>query len=159
MHARRVMLEPQDGKLSLRRQCDLLRLSRSGIYYQSEPISDEDLIVMRLIDEEYLRHPFYGSRRMAFWLGTKSHPSNRKRVQRLMRVMGLEGIAPGPRTSRAEPEHPKYPYLLRNLAITEANHVWAADITYIPMVRGFVYLVAILDWYSRRVLAWRVSKW
>lgn len=112
---------------------------------------------MRLIDEEYLKHPFYGSRKVADALCTLGHQVNRKRVQRLMRLMGLEALAPKPSLSRSHPEHVKYPYLLRGLEVTRANQVWATDITYIPLAMGFVYLVAIIDWYSRAVLAWRLS--
>ena len=112
---------------------------------------------MRLIDEEYTRHPFLGSRKLALWLGERGHTVNRKRVQRLMRIMGIEAIAPGPSTSRPHPEHKVYPYLLRHVAVIRANQVWAADITYIPMAHGFVYLVAIIDWYSRTVLSWKLS--
>ena len=112
---------------------------------------------MRRIDELYLEYPFYGSRRMAVELTRKGHAVNRKRIQRLMRIMGLEGLAPGPNTSRPHPEHIKYPYLLKGLSITRPNQVWATDITYIPLEHGFVYLVAIIDWYSRYVLSWRLS--
>ena len=112
---------------------------------------------MRLIDEEHLRHPFYGSRKICHFLVESGHPVNRKRVQRLMRLMGIEAVTPKRWTSRPHPEHAKYPYLLGDLEITRANQVWATDITYIPMARGFVYLVAIIDWYSRRVLSWRLS--
>ena len=112
---------------------------------------------MRLIDEQYTRTPFYGSRRMTVVLNGLGHEINRKRVQRLMRLMNLEGVAPGPRTSQAHPEHKVYPYLLRDLAIVRPNQVWASDITYIPMRMGFMYLVAILDWYSRYVVAWSLS--
>lgn len=113
--------------------------------------------MMRLIDEEYLRHPFYGSRQMTAWLRGQGHDVNRKRVQRLMRLMGLQGLVPGPSTSRPQPEHKVYPYLLRGVEVTRANQVWATDITYVPMAQGFAYLVAIIDWYSRTVLAWRLS--
>jgi putative transposase len=143
--------------LSVRRQSQLLGLARSGLYYEPEETPEEDLRLMRVIDEVYLRRPFYGTRRMVVALAAKGHDVNRKKVQRLMRIMGLEGIAPGPSTSRAAPEHAKYPYLLRELVIDRANQVWAADITYIPMAHGFLYLVAIIDWYSRMVLAWRLS--
>jgi putative transposase len=113
--------------------------------------------MMRLIDQEYLRHPFYGSRQMTSWLRGQGHAVNRKRVQRLMRLMGLQGLVPGPSTSRPQPEHKVYPYLLRGVEVRRANHVWATDITYVPMAQGFAYLVAIIDWYSRTVLAWRLS--
>lgn len=142
----------------MRLQCELLGLHRSTAYYEPVAVSAEDLQLMRLLDEQYLKTPFYGSRRMTHWLRTQGYDElNRKRVQRLMRVMGLEGLAPGPSTSKPHPEHVKYPYLLKGLAIERANHVWATDITYIPMARGFCYLVAILDWYSRYVLAYRLS--
>ena len=113
--------------------------------------------MMRLIDEENLRHPFYGSRQMTLWLRGQGHEVNRKRVQRLMRLMGLQGLVPGPSTSRPQPEHKVYPYLLRGVEVTRANQVWATDITYVPMAQGFAYLVAIIGWYSRTVLAWRLS--
>jgi putative transposase len=112
---------------------------------------------MRLIDRLYLKRPFYGSRRMALWLQEKGREVNRKRVQRLMRLMGLEAVGPKPSTSRPHPAHKKYPYLLRGLEIQRANQVWATDITYVPLAHGFVYMMAIIDWFSRRVLAWRIS--
>ena len=146
-----------ESQLSMRRQCALLSLHRSTAYYERAPISDEDLALMRLLDEEYLRHPFLGSRKMHVWLRGRGHVVNRKRVQRLMRLMGLEGLNPRGSTSRPHPAHKKYPYLLRTLDVARANQVWAADITYIPMAHGFAYLVAIIDWFSRRVLAWRLS--
>jgi len=145
------------SRVSLRRQCELLRLSRSGLYYEPEPGSAEDLAFMRRIDELHLKYPFYGSRKIAEALKAEGHEVNRKRIQRLMRQMGLEAIAPKPGTSRRAREHPVYPYLLRGLEISRPNQVWAADITYIPLARGFVYLIAIMDWYSRRVLSWRLS--
>lgn len=141
----------------MRRQCELLRVSRSGLYYEAEPTSADELALMRRIDELHLEHPFYGSRNIAHTLSSEGRAVNRKCVQRLMRVMDLESIAPKPNTSRPAPEHTKYPYLLRNLSICRANHVWATDITYIPLAHGFAYLVAIMDWYTRRVLAWRLS--
>lgn len=146
-----------DGKLSIRRQCRLLSLPRSGVYYTPTEASDEDLALMRQIDEIHLRLPYYGSRRVVDELTRLGHSVNRKRIQRLMRVMGLEGLAPGPSLSKPHPEHKRYPYLLRGLDVTRANQVWAADITYIPMAHGFLYLIAIVDWYSRMVLAWRLS--
>jgi putative transposase len=112
---------------------------------------------MRLLDEEYLQHPFYGSRKLVLAIEARGHTVNRKRVQRLMRLMGLEALVPKPNTSRSHPAHKKYPYLLRGLEITRANQVWATDITYIPLARGFCYLVAVVDWFSRAVLAWRLS--
>jgi putative transposase len=149
-----IKVEPT---ISLRRQCELLGVSRSGLYYEPVGTSPEDLKLMRRIDELHLKYPFYGSRKHAEALRAQGLVANRKHVQRLMRLMGLESLAPKPTTSKPAPEHPVYPYLLRNLAILEPNQVWAADITYIPMARGFGYLVAIIDWYSRRVLAWRLS--
>ena len=142
--------------LSIRRQCELLGLSRSGLYYEAVDASEEDLALMRRVDEIHLALPFYGSRKLTLALRAEGHGVNRKRVQRLMRLMGLESIAPKPKTNRPHPEHPVYPYLLRHLEICRPNQVWA-DITYIPMRTGFGYVVAIIDWYSRRVLSWRLS--
>ncbi|WP_156946824.1 IS3 family transposase, partial [Ectothiorhodospira haloalkaliphila] len=139
----------------MRRQCQLLDISRSSVYYRPKPAQDSDLELMRLIDEEYLRRPFYGSRRMRAYLNRLGHPVNRKRVQRLMRQMGLHAVYPRPRTSRPGEGHRIYPYLLRDLVIDRPNQVWATDVTFIPMARGFMYLVAIMDWHSRRVLSWR----
>ena len=139
------------------RQCELLGVCRSSVYYEPVPVSGEDLELMRLIDRQYLRTPFYGTRRMAVVLGQQGHPVERKRVQRLMRTMGLEAIYPKPRTSKPGAGHKVYPYLLRGLTITRANHVWATDITYIQMAHGFLYLVAVIDWASRYVLSWRLS--
>jgi putative transposase len=150
-------VQREEAAVSIRQQCQLLSLPRSTLYYQPQPASSEELALMRLIDEEYLKHPFYGSRKVADALRTLGHHVNRKRVQRLMRLMGLEALAPKPLLSRSHPEHVKYPYLLRGLEVTRANQVWATDITYIPLAMGFVYLVAIIDWYSRAVLAWRLS--
>lgn len=147
----------QNEKLSMRRQCELLAVNRSSLYYESAPTSEEQLELMRRIDELHLQFPFYGSRKLARELKSLGNHVNRKRVQRLMRLMDLEAMVPKPNTSRPSPEHPKYPYLLRNLIIYKVNQVWAADITYIPLRRGFAYLVAIMDWYSRRVLSWRLS--
>jgi putative transposase len=150
------MVERQ-GPLSLRRQCVLLGLSRAALYYRPVPISAYQLELMALIDRQYLRAPFYGARRIAAWLGTQGHTVNRKRVKRLMQLMGLAAIYQRPRTSRPAPGHRIYPYLLRGLVIERINQVWAADICYIPMARGFLYLVAVMDWVSRYVLAWRLS--
>jgi putative transposase len=154
---RRAMVELPGKDLSVRRQCALLDLSRSGVYRPKSVTGTEDLAVMRRIDELHLELPFYGSRRMMFELNKEGRWVNRKRVQRLMRVMGIEALVPRPGTSKAAPGHKIYPYLLRGLTIAEPNHVWAADITYIPMARGFLYLVAIIDWASRAVLVWRLS--
>jgi putative transposase len=147
----------QPNALSLSRQCQLLGLSRTALYYRPVAVSDYELELMALIDRQYLRTPFYGSRRMTAWLQTQGHLVNRKRVQRLMGLMGLEAIYQRPHTSRPAPQHRTYPYLLRGLVIERVNQVWAADITYIPMARGFLYLVAVMDWASRYVLAWRLS--
>jgi putative transposase len=141
----------------VRCQCTLLNLARSGVYRPKPVPAADDLALMRRIDELHLELPFYGSRRMMFELNKEGRGVNRKRVQRLMRVMGIEALVPRPGTSKAAPGHKIYPYLLRGLAITEPNHVWASDITYIPMAHGFLYLVAIIDWASRAVLAWRLS--
>jgi putative transposase len=153
---RRSLVTPA-GTPSVRRQCELLHINRSMLYYQPQEVSAEELRLMRLLDEQYLAHPFYGSRKLVLALKGKGHTVNRKRVQRLMRVMGLEALVPKPSTSRSRPEHKKYPYLLRGLQVTKANQVWATDITYIPLARGFCYLVAVVDWFSRAVLAWRLS--
>ena len=151
------MVERGHPGLPLVRQCALLGLSRSSLYYRPAPADPAELALMGLIDRQYLRTPFYGSRRMAAWLRRQGHAVNRQRVQRLMRRMGLAAIHPRPRTSRPAPEHRVYPYLLRGLAIERVNQVWCADPTYIPMARGFLYLVAVMDWVSRRVLGWRLS--
>jgi len=146
-----------DKEMSIRRQCELLRVSRSGLYYEPVPTDPEELELMRRIDEMHLKWPFYGSRKLALELRKEGHDVNRKRVQRLMRLMDLVAMVPKPNTSKPAPEHPVFPYLLRGLDISRVNQVWAADITYIPLRHGFVYLVAIMDWYSRRVLSWRLS--
>lgn len=150
------MVERQ-GLLSLRRQCVLLGLSRAALYYRPVEISAYQLELMALVDRQYLRTPFYGARRLAAWLRTQGHAVTRKRVKRLMQLMGLAALYQRPRTSRPAPEHRIYPYLLRGLVIERINQVWAADICYIPMARGFLYLVAVMDWVSRYVLAWRLS--
>jgi putative transposase len=154
---RRALVEPTGADVSVRRQCALLDLSRSGVYRTKAAPAADDLALMRRIDALHLELPFYGSRRMTFALNAEGCGVNRKRVQRLMRVMGIEALVPRPGTSQAAPGHKVHPYLLRGLAITAPNHVWAADITYIPMAHGFLYLVAIIDWASRAVLAWRLS--
>jgi putative transposase len=151
------MVDRQDAFLSIKRQCWLLGISRSGLYYQSAGISADDLTIMKLIDRQYLSTPFYGARRMAVWLGKEGHEVNRKRIRRLMRVMGLRAIYRRPRTSKPAVGHRIHPYLLGGMEITRPNQVWAADITYIPMARGFMYLVVIMDWSSRYVLSWRLS--
>ena len=144
-------------KLPVTRQCELLDLSRSGVYYTPAPLSEKDRELMSQIDEIHLAYPFYGSRKIRNELWAKGSEVGRDKVRSLMRRMGIEALYVKPRLSLAHPAHVKYPYLLRGLEITRANHVWAADITYIPMAKGFCYLVAIMDWASRMVLSWRLS--
>ena len=156
---KRPCVQP-DKELSIVRQCELLSLPRSRYYRPvNDPlkISSEDLELMRLIDEEYTRHPFYGSRKIKTWLQKQGWDVNRKRVQRLMRIMGIQSTAPGPRTSIPRKEHKIYPYLLKDMNINRPDMVWCTDITYIRLAGGFVYLTAIMDWYSRYVLSWEVS--
>ena len=132
-------------------------MARSTVYADKAEVAEVELMLLRLLDEEYTRHPFYGSRKMTVWLRVQGHAVNRKRVQRLMRILGLIAMAPGPNTSKKHPEHTVHPYLLRGLSVVRPNQVWSTDITYIRLAHGFVYLVAIIDWYSRKVLSWRVS--
>jgi putative transposase len=150
------MIDKED-KLPVTRQCEILDLNRSGIYYKPVPLSDADRELMRQIDEIHLLYPFYGSRNIRNDLWAKGHNVSRGKVRRLMRRMGIEALYVKPKLSWSNPKHVKYPYLLRDLQITRPNHVWCADITYIPMARGFCYLVAVMDWSSRYVLAWRLS--
>ena len=152
-----MKVDREHPSLSIVRQCTLLGVSRSSIYYRPRAASEEGLSLMGEIDRQYLETPFYGSRRMKAWLERRGIRVSRKRVQRLMRAMGLRAIYRRPSTSRRSPEHRVYPYLLRNARITRPNQVWAADITYLPMARGFLYLVAVMDWHSRYVVAWRLS--
>lgn len=156
MKDRRAMIAVNPA-ISMRRQCELLGVCRSSLYYDAKATSPDELSLMRRIDELHLKFPFYGSRKLTHCLKNEGKDVNRKHVQRLMRLMGLEGMAPKADTSRPAPEHPKYPYLLRNVKVCRANQVWCADVTYVPMALGFAYLVAIMDWYSRRVLSWRLS--
>lgn len=154
------MIEPDNRKISVRRQFDLLNLPRSSYYRRivsGQGETAENLELMRLIDEEYTRRPFYGTRKMRDYLRRTGHKVNRKRVQRLMRLMGLRSVAPTPNTSKPAPEHKVYPYLLRGMTISRPNQVWCTDLTYIRIKGGFVYLVAVMDWYSRKVLSWEVS--
>ena len=155
--ARLALVDPAEPAVSIVAQCQLLKVARSTLYYRPVPIGAEELALMRRIDELHLAYPFYGSRRLAAALRRDGWSVNRKRVKRLMQMMALETIYQKPSTSQPHPDHKVYPYLLRGLAIDRANQVWCADITYIPMAKGFVYLVAVMDWFSRRVLAWRVS--
>jgi putative transposase len=154
---RKAMVSQVACGLSLVRQCELVGISRSSFYYEPTGETVYNLKLMKLIDGEFLRHPCLGSRQMKRFLRRQGYRVNRKRVHRLMQKMGLTPIYQAPRTSQPHPEHRIYPYLLRHLEVTEPNHVWCADITYIPMHRGFLYLVAIMDWSTRAVLAWRLS--
>jgi putative transposase len=151
------MIDAAHQNLSISRQCRLLNINRSTYYYKKRPIKPIDLKLMELIDKQYLKTPTWGSRSMRNHLRRVGYKVNRKRVQRLMRLMGLEAIYPKRKTSRPHPTHKVYPYLLRDLKIDRPNQVWAADITYVPMSRGFMYLVAVMDWNSRKVLSWRLS--
>lgn len=139
------------------RQCELLGISRSSLYYQPVRPSDEELALLRLLDEQYLKTPFYGSRRMTIHLQQLGYSVNRKRVQRLMRQMGLYAIYPKPKLSKQHPDHQVYPYLLRGVDIARVNQVWSTDITYLPVLKGHFYLVAVMDWFSRKVLSWQIS--
>lgn len=150
--ARRLRVDPEHPTICIARQCELLGVTRSTYYLAPRGESEENLNLMHRLDEQYTHTPFYGSRRMAVVLGV-----NRKRMSRLMRLMGLVAIYPGPRTTIPSPSHKIYPYLLRGIPIKRVNHVWSADITYIRMARGFVYLVAVIDWFSRYVLSWELS--
>jgi len=154
---RRALVEPEPGALPVSRQCRLLAVSRASVYRRPAEISEEDCTIMALIDRHYLARPYYGSRRMAAWLATQGHAVNRKRVQRLMRLAGLVAIYQRPNTSKPAVAHKIYPYLLGGISIERVNQVWCSDVTYIPMAKGFLYLVVIMDWVSRAVLAWRLS--
>jgi putative transposase len=155
--ARRALIELDDPHLSILRKCELVGLNRSTYYLPPATESEENLRLMRLIDEQYLKTPFYGSRRMTAVLGRRGAVVNRKRVQRLMAKMGLEALHPGPRTTVTAPDARAYPYLLRDRELTHIDEVWSSDITYVPMRRGFMYLTAVIDWFSRYVLSWRLS--
>jgi putative transposase len=154
---KRALVGRSNCDLSISRQCELIGLNRSTYYLSPAVESEEDLRLMRLIDEQYLKTPFFGSRRMAAWLRRSGEAVNRKRVRRLMALMGLEGLHPRPRTTVAAPDARAYPYLLRDRELTRVDEVWSSDITYVPMKHGFMYLTAVLDWYSRYVLSWRLS--
>jgi putative transposase len=155
--AKRALIINKNTNLSISRQCELVGLSRSTFYLPAATESAENLRLMRLIDEQYLKTPFYGSRRMTAFLERRGEAVNRKRVQRLMALMGLEGLHPRRRTTIADPAARAYPYLLRDRVLTRPDEVWSSDITYVPMRRGFMYLTAVIDWYSRYVLSWRLS--
>ena len=152
-----MQIELHHSKISIRRQCELLGLNPSTLYYHPCGESAFNEMLMRLIDEQYLATPFYGTRRMVEFLGREGHDVNRKRVRRLMRLMGLEAVYPKPRLSLADKQNPVYPYLLKGMTIDRPNQVWCTDITYIPLRRGWVYLVAVMDWATRFVLSWEVS--
>lgn len=154
---RRSLVEASHLVLSMRQQCQLLGINRSGLYYAPMGIDQASLELMNLIDEQYTRTPFYGSRKILRYLREQGHSVNRKRVQHLMQEMGLHGICPGPNTSKRLQAHRIWPYLLGDVAIVRPNQVWSTDITYIRLAKGFLYLVAVLDWYSRYVLAWKLS--
>jgi putative transposase len=151
------MIDPGYAMIPLYRQCELLGLARSSYYYEPNGDDGYNLLLMNLIDEQFTKTPFYGVPRMRAWLKVQGHEVNHKRVRRLMRLMGLEAVYPKPRLSRSNQQHKKYPYLLNNLLIDHPDQVWCADITYIRMLHGFVYLVAVMDWFSRFVLAWELS--
>jgi putative transposase len=150
-------VDRDDREISVRRQCKLLGVNRSGLYYELVGESEENLGLMRLLDEQYTRAPFYGSRKMTAWLASQGHEVNRKHVSRLMAVMGIEAVYAKPRLSQPEEGHKIYPYLLRGVEVESVNQVWSTDITYIRMAQGFVYLVAVMDWFSRFVLSWSLS--
>jgi len=151
------MIEPHHPCLSIRRQCELIGLSRASYYRAPVLETEENLELMRMIDEEYTRHPFYGTRKMRYYLRRQGYKINRKRIQRLMRRMGIASLAPTKKTTAVNKEHKVYPYLLRQLDINHINQVWCSDLTYIRMANGFVYLTVVMDWYSRYVLSWEIS--
>lgn len=152
-----MLVQPDHSELSIRRQCELLGLTRSMLYYLPIGVSAEDQALMKEIDRLFTKWPFYGSRKILLELRNAGHLVNRKRVQRLMQLMGLQALVPGPHTSKPHPDHPIYPYLIGGIDVVRPNHVWAVDITYIPLEHGWGYLVAIIDWYSRAILSWRLS--
>jgi putative transposase len=152
-----MLVQPDHPELSIRRQCQLLSLARSSLYHRPIDVSVGELALMKEIDRLYTRWPFYGSRRILNELRKTHEEINRKRVQRLMQVMGLQALVPGPHTSKPHPEHPIYPYLLGGIDVVRPNQVWATDITYIPLEYGWAYLVAVMDWFSRAILSWRLS--
>lgn len=155
--SRRILIDAADDALSVSEQCELLGLARSSYYYEPTPETEENLKVMNLMDEVHIEHPYYGSRQLSRVLGRRGHSVNRKRVVRLMRILNIEAMYPRPRTSVKQPGHEIYPYLLKGLEVSYPNQVWCTDITYIRMARGFLYLVAVMDWYSRYVLSWSLS--
>jgi putative transposase len=161
---KRALIDQQSQQITQERQCELLNLCRSSLYYRPRPASlqrqcqqEEDWQIMRLLDEQYTQTPFYGSRRIAVWLREQGYRVNRKRIRRLMHALGLQAVYPRPRLSVPHPEHRVYPYLLRGLKVTRVNQVWSSDITYVRLQRGYVYLVAVMDWFSRLVIEWELS--
>jgi putative transposase len=157
IEVKRALIEPGHPDLSIAQQCELLGLARSSYYYEPAPENEENLHLMRLLDEQYTRAPFYGTRKMTAWLRTQGYPVDRKRVRRLLRIMGLEAISPKPSTSVPGIAQQRYPYLLRGISIERCNQVWSCDITSIRLARGFIYLMAVMDWFSRYVLSWEIS--
>jgi putative transposase len=153
----RRLVERVHPEISVRRQCELLGINRSGLYYEPVGESEENLLLMRLLDEQYTRTPFYGSRKMTEWLASVGHRVNRKRVVRLMELLGVKAVYPKPKLSQPGEGHRIYPYLLRGVTVERVNQVWSTDITYIRMAQGFLYLVAVMDWFSRYVLSWSLS--
>lgn len=154
---RRKMIQPDHPNLSLSAQCRILKISRSTLYYQPMGVSEETLVLMKAIDKLFTQYPFFGSRQIATWLRREGIKVGRHRVRRLMRLMGLQALYKRPKTSQPHPGHPIFPYLLKGLEIARPNQVWCADITFIPVSRGYLYLVAIMDWATRKVLSWRIS--
>ncbi len=154
---RRRMISKENTDLSVTRQCKLVEISRSSVYYTPVGFDQATIALMHEIDRIFTKYPFFGSRQIAAYLPQSGFSAGRHRVRRLMKIMGLQAIFKGPNTSKKHPQHPIYPYLLRNLSITRPNHVWCSDITYIPVKHGFLYLVAIMDWATRKVLSWRLS--
>jgi len=154
---RRQWIDAEDDRLSVAGQCRLLGLARSGVYYQRAPESAENQALLRLLDQEYTRHPFYGVRRMTWFLGQQGFGVNPKRVRRLLRLLGLEALYPKPRLSVGDGRPGRFPYLLRELKVERANQVWCTDLTYVPLAGGFIYLTVILDWHTRYVISWRLS--
>ena len=152
----RTRVDWEQTYISMSRQCELLGLPRSTYYYEPENVSEENLHLICVVDGQYMRRPFFGSRKMALWLGQQGYSANRKRAQRLMRLMGIEAVYRKPRTTVRSLDNKVYPYLLHNVDVTHPDHVWCTDITYIPLRCGFMYLVAVMDWYSRYILSWRV---
>ena len=155
---KRMLVQPDSTELSIRRQCELISLTRSMLYYEPVEVTAEEVALMKEIDRIFTQWPFYGSRKVLLELGVAGHHDvGRKRVQRLMRVMGIQALVPGPHTSKPHPKHPIYPYLLGRIDVVKPDQVWATDITYIPLEHGWGYLVAVIDWHSRAILSWRLS--